>query len=66
MKEHHIPNVEIIFYSFIFGFGFILIGLLITNNFFSSLQFWNQVRIIHFCSFNLETKTNKKKKKENE
>ncbi|CAF2895882.1 unnamed protein product [Rotaria sp. Silwood2] len=41
MKEHHVPNVEIVFYSFIFGFGFVLFGLLITNNFFSSLHFWN-------------------------
>ncbi|CAF3851403.1 unnamed protein product [Rotaria sp. Silwood1] len=41
MKEYHVPNVEIVFYSFIFGFGFVLFGLLITNNFFSSLHFWN-------------------------
>ncbi|CAF1545762.1 unnamed protein product, partial [Rotaria sordida] len=41
MKEYHVPNVEIVFYSFLFGFGFVLIGLLITNNFFSSLHFWN-------------------------
>jgi adenosine 3'-phospho 5'-phosphosulfate transporter B3 len=47
MKEHHVPNVEIVFYSFIFGFGFVLLGLLITDNFFSSLQFWNKVRRIY-------------------
>ncbi|CAF3820765.1 unnamed protein product [Rotaria sordida] len=41
MKEYHVPNVEIVFYSFLFGFGFVLIGLLITNHFFSSLHFWN-------------------------
>jgi adenosine 3'-phospho 5'-phosphosulfate transporter B3 len=43
MKEHHVPNVEIVFYSFIFGFVFVLIGLIVTNNFFSSLEFWNKV-----------------------
>jgi hypothetical protein len=43
MKEHHVPNVEIVFYSFIFGFAFVLFGLLLTNNFFSSLEFWNKV-----------------------
>lgn len=42
MKEHHVPNVEIVFFSFTFGFIIVLAGLLITNNFFSSLQFWNQ------------------------
>jgi adenosine 3'-phospho 5'-phosphosulfate transporter B3 len=42
MKEHHVPNVEIVFYSFIFGFVFVLIGLIVTNNFFSSLEFWNK------------------------
>lgn len=58
MKEHHVPNVEIVFYSFTFGFGIVLTGLLATNNFFSSIQFWNQVRMINFadeyfriCSF---------------
>lgn len=44
MKEHHVPNVEIVFFSFVFGFFIVLSGLLVTNNFFSSLQFWNQVR----------------------
>ena len=44
MKEHHVPNVEIVFFSFTFGFLFVLSGLLVTNNFFSSLQFWNEVR----------------------
>lgn len=43
MKEHHVPNVEIVFFSFIFGFIFVLTGLLVTNNFFSSLHFWNEV-----------------------
>jgi adenosine 3'-phospho 5'-phosphosulfate transporter B3 len=43
MKEHHVPNVEIVFYSFIFGFIFVLFGLLLTNNFFPSLEFWNKV-----------------------
>ncbi len=43
MKEHHVSNVEIVFYSFIFGFLFVLFGLLISNNFFSSLEFWNKV-----------------------
>ena len=43
MKEHHVPNVEIVFFSFIFGFLFVLIGLLLTNNFFPSLEFWNKV-----------------------
>jgi len=42
MKEHHVPNVEIVFYSFMFGFGFVLIGLVVTNNLFSSLEFWNK------------------------
>jgi len=42
MKEHHVPNVEIVFYSFMFGFGFVLLGLLVTNNFFSSVEFWNK------------------------
>ncbi len=43
MKEHHVPKVEIVFYSFIFGFIFVLFGLLLTNNFFPSLEFWNKV-----------------------
>ncbi|CAF0889261.1 unnamed protein product [Adineta steineri] len=42
MKEHHVSNVEIVFYSFMFGFGFVLSGLLITNNFFPSIEFWNK------------------------
>ncbi|CAF1151736.1 unnamed protein product [Adineta ricciae] len=42
MKEHHVSNVEIVFYSFIFGFVFVLCGLLLTNNFFPSLEFWNK------------------------
>lgn len=46
MKEHHVSNVEIVFFSFIFGFTFVLLGLLATNNFFSSLQFWNKVYIL--------------------
>ncbi len=50
MKEHHIPNVEIVFYSFMFGFGFVLIGLLVTNKFFSSLEFWNKVCKFYFSS----------------
>jgi len=41
MKLHHVTNVEIVFYSFLFGFIFVLLGLLLTNNFFSSLSFWN-------------------------
>ncbi|CAF3226659.1 unnamed protein product [Rotaria socialis] len=42
MREHHVSNVEIVFYSFMFGFGFVLFGLLVTNNFFASFEFWNQ------------------------
>ncbi|UJR14986.1 hypothetical protein I4U23_001964 [Adineta vaga] len=42
MKEHHVSNVEIVFYSFTFGFAFVLCGLLSTNTFFSSLEFWNK------------------------
>ncbi|CAF0804147.1 unnamed protein product [Rotaria sordida] len=42
MKMHHVSNVEIVFYSFMFGFLIILIGLLLTNNFFSSMVFWNK------------------------
>ena len=44
MRIHHVPNVEMVFYSFSFGFLFVLSGLLVTNNLFSSLAFWNQVR----------------------
>ena len=44
MRIHHVPNVEMVFYSFSFGFLFVLSGLLMTNNLFSSLAFWNQVR----------------------
>ncbi|CAF4513127.1 unnamed protein product [Rotaria sp. Silwood2] len=43
MKTHHVSNVEIVFYSFMFGFFIILTGLLLTNNFFSSMVFWNKV-----------------------
>ncbi len=50
MKEHHVPNVEIVFFSFIFGFGFVLVGLLVTNNFVSSLEFWNKVCFFLFLS----------------
>lgn len=42
MKLHHVTNVEIVFYSFMFGFLLVLLGLLLTNNFFGSLLFWNQ------------------------
>ncbi|CAF3308098.1 unnamed protein product [Rotaria sp. Silwood2] len=42
MKTHHVPNVEIVFYSFMFGFLITLLGLLITNNLFSSISFWNK------------------------
>ncbi|CAF0735074.1 unnamed protein product [Adineta steineri] len=42
MKLHHIPNVEMVFYSFMFGFLMILFGILITNNLFSSIIIWNQ------------------------
>ncbi|CAF1409503.1 unnamed protein product [Rotaria magnacalcarata] len=42
MREHHVSNVEIVFYSFMFGFGFVLFGLLVTNNFFANFEFWNQ------------------------
>ncbi|CAF2930154.1 unnamed protein product [Rotaria sp. Silwood2] len=38
MKTHHVSNVEIVFYSFMFGFFIILTGLLLTNNFFSSMH----------------------------
>ena len=44
MRIHHVPNVEMVFYSFSFGFLFVLSGLLMTNNLFSSVAFWNQVR----------------------
>jgi hypothetical protein len=43
MKVHHVSNVEIVFYSFMFGFMFVLVGLLLTDNFFSGLYFWNKV-----------------------
>jgi len=42
MKTYNVSNVEIVFYSFMFGFLIILVGLLLTNNFFSSMNFWNQ------------------------
>ncbi|CAF1160914.1 unnamed protein product, partial [Didymodactylos carnosus] len=42
MKQFHIPNVEMVFFSFVFGFVFIFIGLIVTNNFYSSVMFWNQ------------------------
>jgi len=42
MKAHHVSNVEMVFYSFMFGFLMILISLLATNNFFSSMAFWNK------------------------
>ncbi|CAF3665376.1 unnamed protein product [Rotaria sp. Silwood1] len=42
MKIYHVSNVEIVFYSFMFGFLIILFGLLVTNNFFSSIAFWNK------------------------
>ena len=48
MKEHHVSNVEIVFYSFIFGFVFVLCGLLLTNIFFPSIEFWNKVRTVCF------------------
>ena len=48
MKAHHVSNVEIVFYSFMFGFILVLCGLLLTNNFFASLHFWNQVRSTSF------------------
>jgi adenosine 3'-phospho 5'-phosphosulfate transporter B3 len=53
MKEHHVPNVEIVFYSFMFGFGFVLLGLLVTNNFFSSVEFWNKVCLFFFIFLNI-------------
>ncbi|CAF1101179.1 unnamed protein product [Rotaria sordida] len=42
MKTYHVSNVELIFYSFTFGFLLILLGLLVTNNLFSSIAFWNK------------------------
>ncbi|CAF3752580.1 unnamed protein product [Rotaria socialis] len=42
MKANHVSNVEIVFYSFMFGFFLILVGLLVTNRLFSSITFWNQ------------------------
>ncbi|CAM4757918.1 unnamed protein product [Rotaria magnacalcarata] len=42
MKTNHVSNVEIVFYSFMFGFFLILIGLLVTNSLFSSITFWNE------------------------
>ncbi|CAM4859815.1 unnamed protein product [Rotaria socialis] len=42
MKANHVSNVEIVFYSFMFGFFLILVGLLATNRLFSSITFWNQ------------------------
>ncbi|UJR31688.1 hypothetical protein I4U23_019169 [Adineta vaga] len=42
MKLHNVPNVEMVFYSFMFGFLMVFFGLLLTNNLFSSVAFWNQ------------------------
>lgn len=42
MKTNHVSNVEIVFYSFMFGFVLILVGLILSNNLFSSIQFWNE------------------------
>ncbi|CAF1150618.1 unnamed protein product [Didymodactylos carnosus] len=42
MKQFHISNIEVVFFSFIFGFAFILMGLILTNNLYSSVIFWNQ------------------------
>ena len=49
MKAHQVSNVEIVFYSFMFGFILVLVGLLLTNNFFASLYFWNQVQSSFHC-----------------
>ncbi|CAF1076076.1 unnamed protein product [Adineta ricciae] len=42
MKTHNVPNVEMVFYSFMFGFLMILFGLLLTDNLFSSIAFWSK------------------------
>ncbi|CAF3734280.1 unnamed protein product [Rotaria sp. Silwood1] len=42
IKTHHVPNVEIVFYSFMFGFLIILSGLILTNKLISSMVFWNK------------------------
>ncbi|CAF1117830.1 unnamed protein product [Adineta ricciae] len=43
MKTHNVPNVEMVFYSFMFGFVMVLFGLLLTNNLFSSIVFWSKI-----------------------
>jgi len=60
MKTYNVSNVEIVFYSFMFGFLIILVGLLLTNNFFfkyellesaSSSNIWLWVSFFFFWLF---------------
>lgn len=42
MKKHKAPNSEVVFYSYGIGFIYLLVLMLITNNFASGFQFsWN-------------------------
>lgn len=55
MKEHEVPNAEIIFFAYLFGFLYLFVAMFVSNHLFSAFVFCAQhslvyVYILMFCT----------------